>query len=221
MHFTPSEALAIAAFKEMDYTAVRDYHLPIELMMENAGLMLAKLVAENAGLNGRILIGAGNGNNGGGGLVAARRLAAWGYKVYLDLPVPITKELPKRQLDRALLFGAQKQKGDTQPDVWIDAYLGFSQRSPLAEEFVSVINSANTSKALRISLDLPTGIAATTNTQMFMADIVLTLAAPKLILNTLSESTRIYIADIGIPEPLYKQFGIGLPNFYNHQKRKH
>lgn len=216
MHFTPLEALEVSSFKEMDYTAVSDYKLPIELMMENAGLMLAKLVVENVDLNAQILIGVGNGNNGGGGLVAARRLAAWGYSVFIDVPFAITKALPKKQYNRALLFGAKLRASNCVPDVWVDAYLGFSQRLPLAAAFESALHEANKSKALRISLDLPTGISADNNSQMFLADIVLTLAAPKLILNSLPKHTKIFIADIGIPESLYKKFGIGLPNFYKH-----
>lgn len=221
MHFTPSEALEVSSFKEMDYTAVRDYDLPIELMMENAGLMLAKLVSENADLNAQICIGVGNGNNGGGGLVAARRLAGWGYSVFIDAPFTITKALAKKQLDRALLFGATLEAADCIPEVWVDAYLGFSQRLPLADEFDSALHQANKSEALRISLDLPTGISEENTSQMFMADIVLTLAAPKFILNSLPQHTKIFIADIGIPEALYKQFGIDLPNFYRHQKSIH
>ncbi len=86
------QALSLESFKKMDYLAVEKYDLPIELMMENAGLQLARLIALKATKNSKITIGVGNGNNGGGGLVAARRLAAWGYDVYLDLAVDITKE---------------------------------------------------------------------------------------------------------------------------------
>ena len=43
-HFEHSETLALASFKEMDYPAVEQYALPIELMMENTGLQLARLI---------------------------------------------------------------------------------------------------------------------------------------------------------------------------------
>ena len=72
-----SDALELSDFRQMDYYAVENYQLPIELMMENAGLQLAKLAAQFSGIEkAKILIGVGNGNNGGGGMVAARRLAA-------------------------------------------------------------------------------------------------------------------------------------------------
>ncbi|WP_282116915.1 NAD(P)H-hydrate epimerase [Cellulophaga baltica] len=212
-HFGITEALSLASFKEMDYLAVAQYNLPIALMMENAGLQLANLIALSATKASTILIGVGNGNNGGGGLVAARRLAAWGYEVYLDIPVEITKPLPAEQLERALLFGAKKEVIAI-PDIWVDAYLGFSQRLPLGEAFLTRMQAANTSKAIRISLDIPMGISEDGTQPMFQADQVLTLAAPKQILNTLSIKTKIFIADIGIPYGIYEKFNIPMPSFF-------
>lgn len=91
IEFTQEQALELEQFREMDYYAVKNYHLPIELMMENAGLNLARLVSTVAPPGSIIKIGVGNGNNGGGGLVAARRLLAWDFRVYLDFFTEITK----------------------------------------------------------------------------------------------------------------------------------
>jgi len=212
-HFKSEEALSLASFKEMDYLAVAQYNLPIPLMMESAGLQLANLIALSATKASTILIGVGNGNNGGGGLVAARRLAAWGFKVYLDIPVAITKDLPAAQLERALLFGAKKEVIAT-PDIWVDAYLGFSQRLPLSDVFLSRMQAANSVNAFKISLDIPMGISEDGTQPMFLADQVLTLAAPKQILNTLSLKTKIFIADIGIPYGVYEKFNIPMPSFF-------
>ena len=150
------DALELDHFRKMDYFAVEEYGLPIELMMENAGLQLASLVSKFTILSGTIQIGVGNGNNGGGGLVAARRLAAWGYKVLLDIPVEISKALPLLQLERALTFGAKKGR-IKKPNIWVDAYLGFSQRLPLSTAYTERIEQANKSNCLKISLDIPTG----------------------------------------------------------------
>lgn len=215
-HFKHTETLSLASFKEMDYLAVEQYDLPIELMMENAGLQLARLIALSADKKSKIQIGIGNGNNGGGGLVAARRLSAWGFDVFLDIPVAITKELPVKQLKRALLFGAIKETTVT-PDIWVDAYLGFSQRLPLSTIFLERILAANASTAFRISLDIPMGISTDLSQPMFNANQVLTLAAPKEVLNSLPPETDIRIADIGIPHPIYKKFGIPMPSFFEHQ----
>ncbi len=211
-----TQALSLESFKKMDYLAVEKYGLPIELMMENAGLQLARLTASKATRDSIITIGVGNGNNGGGGLVAARRLAAWGFDVNLDLAVDITKDLPKVQLKRALLFGA-KQGLPTRTDIWIDAYLGFSQRLPLSTVFLEKIALANTSTAHRISLDIPIGISENTAQPMFKAHQIVTLAAPKKILEVLPKGRDIFIADIGIPKTIYKEFDIEMPQFAGQQ----
>jgi NAD(P)H-hydrate epimerase len=199
------KAFELERFREMDYYAVNNYNLPIELMMENAGLQLANLVAGFIPKNKTVKIGVGNGNNGGGGLVAARRLAAWGYTVYLDLFTEITKELPAKQLQRANRFGA-KTEDIKKPDVWIDAYLGFSQRLPLKSLLLKIIEEANNSSAIKISLDIPTGFLGDTNIPHFNAGKILTLAAPKSILYNLDKNTDIFIADLGIPKEVYLKF---------------
>jgi len=211
-----TDALSLESFKKMDYLAVEKYGLPIELMMENAGLQLARLTALKASKDSKITIGIGNGNNGGGGLVAARRLAAWGFHIHLDLAVDITKDIPKEQLKRALLFGAKKGL-PLQTDIWIDAYLGFSQRLPLSKVFLEKIALANASDAHRISLDIPIGISEDLKQPMFNAHQIMTLAAPKKILEVLPRESEIYIADLGIPTTVYREFDIEIPRFEGQQ----
>lgn len=203
-------SLDLEQFKAMDYYAVSEYDLPIELMMENAGYHLAKLIGKQFDSSTAIKIGVGNGNNGGGGLVAARRLAAWGYPVYLDLATEIDKELPQKQLRRALKFGARIDAEFIAP-VWVDAYLGFSQRLPLNYDFNKRMLKSYNSNSYNISLDLPTGFLGDPNSIYFNANQVLTLAAPKTILNHLPSQIEIYVADIGIPKAVYERFNIAQP----------
>lgn len=204
--------LSLDRFREMDYLAVEEYSLPIALMMENAGLQLARLIARTAKPGEAVVIGCGKGNNGGGGLVAARRLAAWGYRVYLDLPGAITEGLPAEQLQRALAFGA-KQETSLSPAVWVDAYLGFSQRLPLRGSILEAIHRANATDTFRISLDIPTGVTGPSEVDIFQAHQVLTLAAYKEVLVDLPPATAIYMADLGIPRAVYEKFGVEMPPF--------
>jgi hydroxyethylthiazole kinase-like uncharacterized protein yjeF len=202
--FHKEKALELSDFRDMDYFAINNFNISIELMMENAGLHLAGLISKFASKNQSIRIGIGNGNNGGGGLVAARRLAAWGYSIHIDLFTEITKELPLVQLDRALKFGVKKTVLRN-PDFWIDAYLGFSQRLPLSESLSKTLEKANNSKAVKISLDIPTGFIGNEHTPYFKAAKILTLAAPKKILFNL-KNTELYVADLGIPLQVYEIF---------------
>lgn len=61
IYIPEEQALTLEHFRDMDYFAVNNYTLPIELMMENAGLQLANLIASFAKKDQRILIGVGNG----------------------------------------------------------------------------------------------------------------------------------------------------------------
>ncbi len=59
--------------------------LPPEVLMENAGLAIAREVKgwRGSAAGRQILILVGPGNNGGDGLVAARHLHDWGSRVHI------------------------------------------------------------------------------------------------------------------------------------------
>ncbi len=194
--------LSLDAFKEMDYYAVNNYHLPVELMMESAGTQLARLTASVAKPGSKVLVAAGHGNNGGGGLVAARRLEAWGYKVHLQLPMRPAHDLVNDQLSRTISYGVEKVMEEAY-DVILDCLFGFSQRLPLPDKVSELISTMNNIEAIRISLDIPTGISEEGNSVRFKADKVLTIAAPKTILLNHIDEYDLYIADVGIPIEVY------------------
>ena len=202
--------LSLERFKEMDYSAVQNYYIPIELMMENAGLQLARLVVHYIPSGSRVLFGIGPGNNGGGGLVAARRLAGWGLHVSLDIPGQKLNDLSRIQLQRALAVGVHQYPEDDL-DIFIDAYLGISHRLPLSEVFQKAVEKADRLNCCKISLDIPTGFNQSTGETEFLPDIVLTLAAMKTELFRLSTDINLYLADLGIPGSIYKNFGIEYP----------
>jgi len=202
--------LSITRFKEMDYLTTSQYEIPIELMMENAGLQLARLVAIKSTSRAKVLIGIGPGNNGGGGLVAARRLASWGYDVWVNMPNQNLQPLPQTQMKRALKCGVEMNSIE-EPDIFVDAYLGFSQRLPLSDDLQHAIDEANNYQCTKISLDLPTGFNMDSGDALFRPDTILTLAAMKTELIPLLDSTNILIADLGIPMEVYNKFGIEQP----------
>ncbi len=211
--FPESCWLELEQFRQLDYEAVRHWNLSIELMMENAGLQLARLISRLVSPGAQVQIGIGIGNNGGGGLVAARRLTAWGYPVYLHIPDKNLKSLPAVQLTRAFSFGCREGQAK-EPRVFVDAYFGFSQRLPLPQPVASAVKQANRLTALRVSLDLPTGITSDGMLTGFRPDIVCTLAAPKEILGTHLSIIRVFIADLGMPAKLLAEHGMNsIPDF--------
>ncbi|MDF1576233.1 MAG: NAD(P)H-hydrate epimerase [Bacteroidales bacterium] len=207
--------LSIDKFREMDYLAVERYHLPVELMMENAGLQLARLVAHFLPSGGKVLIGIGPGNNGGGGLVAARRLSGWGFQTHLDIPLKDINDLTKIQLDRALATGVSNRPVND-PGIFVDAYLGFSQRLPLPDAIRQSVDMSKTLICPRISLDIPTGFDKSTGKTDFNPGVILTLAAMKTELLSLSGESEMYLADLGIPEVIYGHYGIKQPSQFRY-----
>ena len=212
MHKQSHSTISIDRFKEMDELAIEKYGLTIELMMENAGLQLARLISQYATRQSTIHIGIGKGNNGGGGLVGARRLTGWGFQVLLDIPETGLRSLPAMQLDRALAAGAVISPL-AKADIFVDAYFGFSQKLPLPESYQASIHMANQHSAFRISLDLPSGFNKETGTLIFRPDLILTMAAPKTELINFGHGPILHIADISIPRELYEHFGILQPAF--------
>src|SRR5262249_31822286 len=83
--------------REVDRLMIDDFHINLLQMMENAGRNLAEL-SLGAFAPAGVLVLAGRGGNGGGGLVAARHLANRGVPVTVALshdeanlaPVPLT-----------------------------------------------------------------------------------------------------------------------------------
>jgi len=121
--------------QEVDRLMMEDYQIPVELMMEHAGLNLARLAVNQ--VNDRedtVQIVTGSGNNGGGGLVAARRLFSWGLKteVYFPKGVDSLREVPMKQLIRLRKIGIPVFDGvpvasikKNNKSLVLDCYIGY------------------------------------------------------------------------------------------------
>ena len=87
--------------REVDRLMVEEYGIVLLQMMENAGRNLARLAATLAAesRDRSVLVLAGKGNNGGGGMVAARHLSNMGGRVCVILPVAVRElvDVPAHQ----------------------------------------------------------------------------------------------------------------------------
>src|SRR5437016_4059529 len=96
-------AISKAQMAEVDRLTIDEFGLSLIQMMENAGRNLADLAAELVGSvpGVPVVVLAGHGNNGGGGLVAARHLINRGADVQLFLtdPPEVFQGVPGQQLD--------------------------------------------------------------------------------------------------------------------------
>jgi len=206
---------------QVDRLMVEQYKISLIQMMENAGRNLASL-SRNLFFNGKIinkkiLVLAGNGANGGGGLVCARHLINWGS----DVKIIITKNendfigVPKHQLDILKNMKVNIYQFDDYPksfnaDLIIETLVGYSLNGAPEGNVKELIEIANKDKAKILSLDIPAGIDLSKEKAFeptINADAVLTLAMPKKGMEKKEIKKHInnlYLADISVPDSLYK-----------------
>ncbi|MCI0890851.1 MAG: NAD(P)H-hydrate epimerase [Chloroflexi bacterium] len=211
--------------REVDRLMIEEYRIQLVQMMENAGLQLARLTQkylDELGGGQHVLVLAGRGNNGGGGLAAGRRLAAWGANVAVLLATGLdaVEGVPLQQLDILQRMDVTVQPfAETLPehDVLLDALIGYGLQNSLRAPVSRMIDAANDSTAPIVSLDVPSGVDVDTGEapgSAIRASATLTLALPKA--GLIRPEARqfvgeLYLADIGVPSALYERIGLGAP----------
>lgn len=202
---------------------IEDYGIELIQMMENAGRSLAelarKMLDDDVG-DRTIIVLAGRGNNGGGGMVAARHLLNWDALVQIvttHAPADYAG-IPAHQL--AILQAmevptAWADDGWELPpcDLVIDSLIGYGLRGNPKGAAKHLIQLANSSRAPVLSLDAPSGLDVSTGVKYepcVHATATMTLALPKRGLLTeegRSVTGELYLADISVPSALYEKLG--------------
>lgn len=219
--------LTTSQMMEVDRLMIEEYQIELIQMMENAGRNLAEfarreLDGQFAGSSITCLCGAGN--NGGGGLVAARHLHNWGARVNVVLAFETSrlKEVPAHQYNILTQMGVDNITDPylAEQDLIIDALIGYGLRGYPRQPVAGWIEKANDSGSSILALDAPSGLDTTTGipgNPCIKAKATLTLALPKTGLMT-SESKDcvgdLYLADISVPRELYQRMGIEVPNLF-------
>jgi len=203
---------------KVDRIAVEETGPNLYQMMENAGRNLAlnaiDLIKEKSP-GKKVLIFAGAGGNGGGGLCAARHLLNHGYEPFVILSDEKKMlEVPSYQLGICRKAGGQiipiEKVNDVNPDIIVDAIIGYSLISVPRGKVLEMIKFINENEILTISLDIPTGLLATSGEnpgEFVKPEITLTLALPKTGLYP-DKCGEIMLADIGIPKVVYEKIGL-------------
>jgi NAD(P)H-hydrate epimerase len=206
-------ALTAEQMREVDRLAVEEFGLLLLQMMENAGAHLAALSMRRFQPTS-VSVLCGPGGNGGGGLVAARHLANHGVQVAVTLAADRDRlgEVPRHQLS---ILERMRVSIGTEPsasDLILDALVGYSLRGDPRTRAARLIRWANEQEAPVCSLDVPSGLDATTGDvrdPCIRATATLTLALPKTGLASASGVVgELYLADISIPPELYSGLGI-------------
>lgn len=184
--------------REVDRRAIHDWHMLGLVLMENAGRGVADRIAANTKSEDRIAILCGKGNNAGDGFVIARHLDAMSRRVSMVLladpnslqgdalanwKIVEPSRIPKVVVDPNEAGRRTIEDSLRVATVIVDAMLGTGAtgdpRSPMSD----AIAIANALPAMRIAIDIPTGLDCDTgvaSATTFRAHHTLTFVARKI-----------------------------------------
>jgi len=213
---TSVTAVTADEMRDVDRVAVEEIGLTLPRMMEHAGRSLA---AEALGMadgrvadDGPVVVLAGAGGNGGGGLVCARHLANRDVPttVVLDREPADLDGVPGEQLRILQAMGVAVQTAEpSEASLVVDALLGYGLAGAPRGRAAELIEWTGNSDAPVLSLDVPSGVDATTGERPGVAvdaERTLTLALPKT--GLADTDSRLLLADLSIPTTVYDRLDI-------------
>ena len=211
-------AVTAERMRELDRIATEETGPNLFQMMENAGRNLALLAMAVLGdkwTSARIVVLAGSGGNGGGGICAARHPANRGVDVRLCVAEPnqlegvpafqrkVFRSTSGREIAAAALSAEPA-------DLILDSLIGYGLRSAPRSPVAELIRWANGTGVPILALDVPSGLDATTGGtpgDCIRPHWTMTLALPKT--GLLPQQTgQLFLADIGLPEQTYRRLGL-------------
>ena len=224
----PSLAVPTITSRQMravDAMMATTYGIDVRQMLELAGTRVAEFARRMLGGSAqgkRVVVLAGPGKNGSGGLVAARHLVNAGAQVQVWMLVD-PQRLDGVASDAITTLAAMGLAPHfahipdvatlAASDLLVDALLGYSIAGPPHGMLAATIINANASGTPILALDLPSGLDADDAgpfTPCIHATSTLTLALPKrgLVLDAAQAVIgELWLADIGVPRRLFKRVG--------------
>ena len=217
--------------RQVDELAIRRYGISGLVLMENAGRGVADTLCE-IGIDGPVVICCGKGNNAGDGFVIARHLelrghcvrvllwalpeelagdAAANFRILQQTDVSIEIFSPDMEMEQDRL--GRELSGAARI---VDALLGTGARGEPRPPLGGVIDRLNASPALRLAVDLPSGLDCDTGEaaeHTFRAAETCTFVAAKpgfLVPGAEQYTGRLHVLDIGAPRKLLAQVSAGI-----------
>lgn len=173
-----------------DYTIKHEPIASIDLM-ERACHAFVSWFTRHVEVTKKVGVVCGTGNNGGDGLGIARLLNEWSYPVKVWIVRGTAPESPDFKLNFDRLRGkaeifeivAESDRGLFEDrDVLIDAIFGSGLSRPAEGIYAQAIRCINNTKALRVSVDIPSGLMADkpSSGEIVKAHDTITFQLPKL-----------------------------------------
>lgn len=204
--------LSSKEMKNCDEKTTSQYGIPAIILMERAALETAKIIVDEYGTDIFVGVVAGNGNNGGDGIAVARILKEYGIhsEILVSGNQDHFSELMKQQIEIAQKVGIPiRYLFDTLCyDVIIDAMYGIGLSRDIEGEDRKIIQAINEADAKIISIDIPSGVNATSAKIMgccVKADITVTYGFKKyghILSPGTSMCGKVICVPIGIPDDL-------------------
>ncbi len=185
----------VSQMRAMDQSAIEDFGIPATLLMENAGLAAYRVLRDRFPVPGRrILVLCGSGNNGGDGLVVARKILSDGGVPQVFLLGDPTRYRGAAALNWEMVgrLGIDAVQGASPADLGdllagchlvVDAILGTGLSKPVRGPYADLIERVNASGRPVLSLDIPSGIHGDTGQVMgtaIRAEATVTFGLPKI-----------------------------------------
>lgn len=194
--------------RTLDERCYTTFGLTPEILMEHAGLALARSVKKKLTCKKSALFVCGMGNNGADGMVAARLLHG-AYQVSIYLPFEPKSALAELQLERAKKAGVPIVEALMDADVYVDALFGAGLNRPLDTFTCKLLETLNAQKGYKIACDMPSGILddLTLSATIFHAHETVSMGALKLHLlnDTVKDAVgQIKVANLGLSRTLYE-----------------
>jgi hydroxyethylthiazole kinase-like uncharacterized protein yjeF len=217
---------SVSEMRRMDQTAVKKYNIDEILLMENAGNAVFSAIEKEIEIKeNKFLILAGGGNNGGDGMVTARKLHSneaqvkffllteekklkgitkKNFEILKKIGVPIKKNASQKEIEKAL----------KETDVVVDAMLGTGLSGEVKGIYKKAIELVNKSGKKVVSVDIPSGVNGDTGEIMGIAVksyITVTFGLPKIgELNYPGYECwkKLYVSHISFPPVLYEDKSI-------------
>jgi len=204
--------------KYLDGKYVNSMDMPSFALMERAARAFSDWYINRFDRQSDICVFCGPGNNGGDGLAISRLLFHEGYTVRVfyigdkdnfseDFKLNFTL-LPEKisivRADRSIL--ASLDSG-----VVIDAIFGVGINKPLSGEYLEIIEGMNDISAVKIAVDLPSGLPADQILEgnALKADYTISFQFPKLSLlfpEHAAYTGELFVLDIGISKSYFEPF---------------
>src|SRR3712207_6084515 len=221
--------------KKIDRMCIEKYNMPEIILMENAASSASKRIldiSKSCDKKASFTILCGSGNNGGDGLVIARKLKTAGYSVYpvfvgyedkmssstrtnMDIVKSMNMEILEFSPDMYHLNDTELVSRLRKSDYLIDCMFGVGLNRDLDVSYIGLIGMINRAKELYgfeiISIDVPSGMDATSGRIMgdaIDADYTITLGYFKngfLNYSSVDKLGQIFVEQIEIPREILKK----------------